>query len=116
MIRNNHRNVFQEIKEGIQYIKRSEALGISVIISAIVFTFAMNNDVNIPVFAKTVLMKGAAGYTALMSAAGIGSLFAAIIIRRIPAKHGVKKQLLILDGFFIFGFANYNCFYEELFN
>jgi MFS family permease len=64
---------------------------------AFVCTFAMNNDVLIPIFAKTALGKGAAGYAALMSAAGLGSLGAALVMANIR-HNGVKNQLLLYDA------------------
>ncbi|HBF38696.1 MAG TPA: MFS transporter [Firmicutes bacterium] len=97
VVRREHRNVMQEIKEGIQYIKKDKALMNNVIIMAVVCTFAMNNDVVIPVFAKTALQKGAYAYTTLMSAAGVGSLCGALIMAAI-SKKGVKEGLLIFDG------------------
>jgi MFS family permease len=91
--RRKHQNVLREIKEGLQYIKQSKSLMDDAIIMAIVCTFAMNNDVLIPVFAKTVLGKGAGGYTALMSAAGVGSLCGALVMASI-SKKGIQKGLL----------------------
>ena len=58
VVQRTHRNVLQEIREGIQYIKSNAVLVYNVYIMAIVCTIAMNNDVLIPVFAKTVLGKG----------------------------------------------------------
>jgi MFS family permease len=91
------RHVLQEIVEGLQYIKKSETLIINVLFMSAVCTFAMNNDVIIPVFAKTVLKMGANGYTGLMTAAGVGSFVAAIVMAFI-AKNGVKKGMLIIAG------------------
>jgi MFS family permease len=96
-IRPRQRKVRQEIKEGLQYIKKSPILRNNVIAMAFVCTFAMNNDVLIPIFAKTALGKGAAGYAALMSAAGLGSLGAALVMANIR-HNGVKNQLLLYDA------------------
>ncbi len=98
VVQRQRRNVLLEITEGIRYIKQSPILVHNVLAMAIVCTFAMNNDVLIPVFAKTVLGKGAGGYTALMSAAGIGSLCAALVMATI-SKHGLKKELLLINAF-----------------
>lgn len=89
------RHVLQEVAEGLQYIKKNETLVINAIIMAAVCTFAYNNDVIIPVFAKTVLNQGADVYTSLMSAAGIGSFAAAITMATI-AKNGIRKNLMIM--------------------
>ena len=90
-------NVLQEIMEGLKYIRKSETLVIDVLIMAVVCTFAFNNDVILPIFAKTVLNKGASVYTGLMSAAGIGSFTAAIVMATI-AKYGIKKNMFIFDA------------------
>jgi MFS family permease len=97
VIRCAHRNVWREITEGIQYIKKSDVLINNVIAMAVVCTFAMNTDVIIPVFSKTVLGKGATGYTALMAAMGIGSLCAALYMANI-SKNGIIKKMLIIDA------------------
>jgi predicted MFS family arabinose efflux permease len=92
-----HRNIWCEIKEGLQYIKKSNILVNNVIAMAVVCTFAMNSDVIIPIFSKTVLGKGAAGYTALMSATGVGSFCAALFMANI-SKNGIIKYFLIIDA------------------
>jgi predicted MFS family arabinose efflux permease len=97
VIRCAHRNVWREITEGLQYIKKSDVLVNNVIAMAVVCTFAMNTDVIIPVFSKTVLGKGATGYTALMAAMGIGSLCAALYMANI-SKNGIIKKMLIIDA------------------
>lgn len=91
------RNVIDEIKGGLQYIRKSETLVINALFMAIICTFAMNNDVIVPVFAKTVLNMGADGYTTLLSAAGVGSLTSAIVMASI-AKNGVKKSILVFGA------------------
>lgn len=91
------RQVVQEIKEGLQYIKSNETLVINSLVMAVVCTFAFNNDVIIPVFAKTVLNQGASIYTGLMSAAGVGSFSAAIVMATI-AKYGIKKNLFVMGA------------------
>lgn len=52
-------NVVADVKEGLDYIRGSETLVINVIFLAVLCTFAMNSDVIIPVFARTVLGMGA---------------------------------------------------------
>lgn len=97
VVSHKQRNILQEVKEGIQYIKKSETLINNVIAMAIVCIFAMNTDVLIPVFAKTVLGKSADGYTFLVSAMGIGSLCGALVMANI-SKNGIKKEFLILNA------------------
>lgn len=100
-VKENHARVgthmLSSIGDGIRYIKKSETLIINVLIMAIVCTFAMNNDVIIPVFAKKVLGRDADGYTMLLSMAGLGAFMGAILMAYI-SKNGVKKSLLIYSG------------------
>ncbi|HYH02446.1 MAG TPA: MFS transporter, partial [Bacillota bacterium] len=96
-VRRNRRNILQEIREGIQYIKQNDTLVYNVYCMAVVCTIALNTDVLIPVFTKSVLGKGATGYTLLMSAIGIGSLLAALILATV-SKKGLRTNRLLLSG------------------
>jgi MFS family permease len=89
--------IFKEIIDGLRYIKASQLLIINVIIFGIVSTFAMNNDVIIPVFAQDVLNKGADGYSLLLTAAGIGSLAGALLMAS-RSKNGVNMKLLFIGS------------------
>lgn len=91
------RHVVSEIREGLGYIRRRETLVLNVLLMAVVCTFAFNNDVIVPVFAKTVLGQGASMYTNLMSAAGIGALAGAIVMATI-ARYGIRKDLFVIYG------------------
>jgi MFS family permease len=90
-------HILPDIMDGIRYIKKSETLVLNVLVMAVVCTFAMNNDVIIPVFAKEVLGRGADGYSALLSFAGLGAFISAIMMAYI-SKSGVKNNLLLISG------------------
>lgn len=83
-------SVIAEVGEGLDYIRHSEVLIINVIFMGVLCTFAMNNDVIIPVFAKAVLGMGAGAYTRLLSAVGLGSLIGAMTMAGL-SKYGIKK-------------------------
>ncbi len=87
------RDMLEEVKEGLAYIKNDETLYLNAVFLAIVSTFAMNSEVIIPVFAKTVLGMGTGAYTKLLSAAGAGSLAGAVTMASL-SKKGVRKWLL----------------------
>jgi MFS family permease len=91
------RNMFQEAMEGFRYIRRNETLMINVIVMGIVCTFAMNNDVVIPVFANIALGRGVSGYTTLLAAAAAGS-FAGAIFMAFRSKYGLRKKILIINA------------------
>lgn len=86
-------NVVADVKEGLDYIRGSEMLVINVIFLSVLCTFAMNSDVIIPVFARTVLGMGAGAYTRLLSAVGLGSLIGAVTMAGL-ARYGVRKWFL----------------------
>lgn len=89
-----HFSVMDKIADGFRYIRRSETLVVNMIVMGAVCTFAMNNDVIIPVFAKTVLFRGAAGYTSMLTAAGAGAFLGAIFMA-VRSKYGLHKGFLI---------------------
>lgn len=91
------RDMLEEVKEGLAYIKNDETLYLNAVFLAIVSTFAMNSEVIIPVFAKTVLGMGAGAYTKLLSAAGAGSLTGAVTMASL-SKKGVRKWILLVGA------------------
>lgn len=93
-------NMIKNIKDGLVYIRKSEVLTTTVLVMAVVCTFAMNTDIIIPVFAKTVLGKGASGYSILLSAVGLGSLFGAIFMAW-RSKKGPSMALLFADAILV---------------
>ena len=90
-------NILPEVIDGIKYIKKSETLIVTVLIMAVACTFAMNNDVIIPVFSKVVLGRDANGYSMLLSMAGLGAFLAAVMMAYL-SKNGVNKILLLVSG------------------
>ena len=93
-------NMLPEIADGMRYIRQSKVLVANVFIMAAVCTFAFNNDVVIPVFAREYLGRGVNGYSVLLSAAGVGAFCAAILMAYRRSK-GVNKRLLVLGGVMI---------------
>lgn len=96
-VRSSHTNVLFEVIDGIKYIKKSQTLVVNVLVMSVVCTFAMNNNVILPVFSKVVLGRGANGYTLLLSMAGLGAFLAAVMMAYF-SKNGVNKVLLLISG------------------
>lgn len=69
--------VLSEVRDGLQYIKRTPALINSLSVMVIASTLALNFEVILPVFTKEVLMRDAGTYSVLLSCMGVGSLFGA---------------------------------------
>jgi MFS family permease len=91
-----------EIKDGLVYLWRDPLLRQTLMVTAIVCTFAMNYNVLVPVLAKTVLKQQAAGFGFLMSFMGIGSFIGAMSIAA-SSKAGPRKKILRLVPFLIAG-------------
>ena len=96
---NNSTNIFNDVKDGLKYIKANNHLKNTFIIMAIVCTFAMNSDVIIPIFAKDVLGGTAKDYSLLLSSMGIGSFVGALFMAK-RSKKGPKPSLLFIAGIF----------------
>ncbi len=90
-------HMLPDILDGIRYIKKNDTLVLNVLVTAVVCTFAMNNDVIIPVFAKEVLSRGADGYTVLLATAGFGAFMGAVLMAYY-SKNGIHRSILILSG------------------
>jgi len=72
------KNVLEQIKDGIFYIRSTPAILIPMTLLASLSISAMNFGVLIPVFARNVLGQGPEGFGGLVSALGIGSLAGAV--------------------------------------
>ncbi len=91
------RNMLPEISDGMRYIKKDKTLVADVLMMTVVCTFALNNDVIIPVFAHEYLGRGIDGYSSLLAAAGVGAFSAAILMAYRSSK-GVNKRLLVISS------------------
>jgi len=87
------KTVLKEIKEGLSYIRSKAILFRPLLFVAIVSTFAINFNVIIPVFAKTVLKTEAQGFGFLLSALGIGSVIGALSVA--IYSHKLNQKFLI---------------------
>ncbi len=88
-------NIFVNIKEGLIYIKRNEMLFVTLLIMAVVGTFAPNFNVLVPVFSSKILMQKETGFGFLMSFMGAGSFLGALLIATL-SKSGPKKFILYI--------------------
>lgn len=108
----NDKNVFKDIKEGLIYIFKRPMLYKIVILISIIGTFALNNNVLIPVYAKEVLNKGSKGFGFLMSALGAGSLIGALTMA-VKSKIASKGYLLYVSAFSISIMLMLMCFTDS---
>lgn len=92
-----HGSMLPQVTEGVRYIRSSRTLVVNVLMMAAVCTFAMNTDVIIPIYAGTVLNRGANAYSFLLSMVGVGA-FAAAVLMAYFSKNGVFNALLLVSG------------------
>jgi len=76
---------------------------------AIMGTFALNNNVLVPVFNQEVLGQGARGFGFLLTFSGVGSLLGALAIAAM-SRSGPQKWLIFLVPLFISLFMILNSF------
>lgn len=89
------KRILTDIKEGLAYVYHRRILLQVIILTAIVGTFAMNNNVLIPVFSQVVLGQGEKGLGFLFSFAGIGSFTGAMLVAAM-SQAGPKKLITYL--------------------
>lgn len=72
------RGVFENLSEGVRYVRGTPLVLLAVVVVGLVATFGMNFQVLIPPLADNVLNVGPSGYGFLMAASGVGSTIAAL--------------------------------------
>ncbi|TDG70368.1 MFS transporter [Secundilactobacillus silagei] len=91
------RYLWKDVKEGLAYVWQHAAVRMSAELMIIVCTLNYNNNVIIPIFAKTVLNSGAQTYASLLSATGIGSLIAAFLMSYL-SRFGLQRNIYLAVG------------------
>ncbi len=77
-------SVGEDLREGLGYVRHTPLVSLVILLVALVGTFGMNLAVLIPVLARDYLQVGAQGFGFLTSAAGLGSLAAALLLAFLP--------------------------------
>lgn len=102
-------NILRDIKEGVNFIRRSPDVRRPMMLVATFSLFGMPFIVLLPVFAVEVLDVGAKGLGFLIGASGAGALVAALTIAikgEIKKKNTVVKTASIIFPFALFLFAS----------
>lgn len=94
------KNMAVSIIDGLKYIKVRPVLFNAVLAMLVVGTFAMNNDVIIPVFADKILHSGIHGYGFLLAAAGLGSLIGALLVAT-KVRSNPSRKVMIMSALMI---------------
>src|SRR3989344_3342247 len=67
------------VLEGLRYASQTPLVGNILIVMALLGTFAYEFQVSLPLLAQNIFESGAAGYAALLSAMGVGSVFGGLV-------------------------------------
>lgn len=92
-----HQRVWTDVKDGLSYVWNTFDVKFSAELMLIISTLSFNNNVILPVFAKTVLHSGAQAYAGLMTASGIGSLVAAFLMSYL-SRFGLQRRIYLVVG------------------
>ncbi len=86
--------------EGFTYVARHRRVRILLLLFAVVGIFGWSYSVLLPAYATDILHVGEGGYSALLSANGLGALLGALTV----ATYGnrVRPRLLVLGGLWVF--------------
>jgi predicted MFS family arabinose efflux permease len=111
--RETNSDIIKDIIDGLKFIYDKKILYKSILIMAIIGTFAMNFNVLIPIYAKEVLHQQETGFGLLLSLMGIGSFFGAMSVA-VKSKSGPEERVLqnlpILIGIILIMTATTNSF------
>lgn len=96
---NNH--FFQDLKGGLKFIKNNQGYLVLIGIVGIVTLFGFSYVILMPVFAKLILHLDVKGYGLLLSASGVGSLLAGLMLASLK-RSNIKPKILL---FSLYAFA-----------
>jgi MFS family permease len=108
------KHIMSDIKDGLLYIGQHKVLLDATLLLTIIGTFAMNNNVLIPVFSEVILKQGAMGLGILFSCSGIGALIGAMLVA-FTSRSGPNKLVIYGVPTFIGIFLILNSFTNSLF-
>jgi len=91
---------WQSLHEGVDYVRRTPAVLLVLLVAGLVLLFGSNFNVVLPFFATDVLHAGARGFGFLSAASGLGSLSAALWLAWRNRRPTVRR---VLAGALVFG-------------
>lgn len=93
-------NTWQSLREGVEYVWKTPAVLLVVLVVGLVLLFGSNFNVVLPLFATNVLHVGATGFGFLSAAIGIGSLCSALWLAWSNSAPTIRRVLI---GMLLFG-------------
>jgi MFS family permease len=91
---------WQRLREGVDYVRRTPAVSLVILVAGLVLLFGSNFNVVLPVVATDVLHVGASGFAFLSAAFGVGSLIAALWLAWGNQQPTIRRVLI---GTLVFG-------------
>ena len=91
-----HQSTWQSLREGIEYVRKTPALALLIVVAGLVLLFGANFDVLLPLFATDVLHVGARGFGFLSAAIGVGSLIAALWLAWSNSRPTIRRILIAM--------------------
>lgn len=112
--RSGKKNVMEDIKEGLLYIKNNAVVFNVLMLMLMVSLFAINFNVVVPVYAKYVFHNNPEIFGFLMSSLGVGSILGAILVA-LRSGRSPNPVFLILGAVILSGFQMVMAFVTGLY-
>jgi MFS family permease len=93
-------STLENVLEGLKYVRRTAPIRALLLLVGLVSLVAMPYTVLMPVFADTILHRGARGLGVLMGATGMGALLGALIVASRQGLRGLGKVTAAAAGGF----------------
>ena len=93
-------NTWQSLREGVDYVWKTPAVVLVILVVGLVLLFGSNFNVVLPLFATDVLHVGATGFGFLSAAIGVGALLSALWLAWSNQKPTIRRVLI---GTLVFG-------------
>ncbi len=93
-------NTWQSLREGLDYVWKTPAVLLVILVVGLVLLFGSNFNVLLPLFATDVLHVGATGFGFLSAATGVGALLSALWLAWSNQEPTIRRVLI---GMLIFG-------------
>jgi len=93
-------NTWQRLREGVDYVWKTPAVLLVILVVGLVLLFGSNFNVVLPLFATGVLHVGATGFGFLSAAIGVGSLLSALWLAWSNQQPTIRRVLI---GMLVFG-------------
>ena len=93
-------NTWQSLREGMDYVWKTPAVLLVILVVGLVLLFGSNFNVVLPLFATDVLHVGATGFGFLSAAIGVGALLSALWLAWSNQQPTIRRVLI---GMLVFG-------------